>query len=328
MTLRSFFVRAAAGAVMVLVVAEVVLVAVDDALPEPVEWYNTTAHAKAVQMDRGAQQGVHKEVAFVGPSTVHRGVIADRFERLDPLGRSAYNAGVMGGYPPVMRRWVTEEVIPRLRPETVVYGLSTLDFHDRIFRGSTEAYRTARATRRDMWGAGERVVARVSRLFKYRRLLDDPTEYTYLGRVVTGRAADRVERELQKLSPGGFESKERVPLRERRATDLAIMRGFEIGSWGTRNVRATVSELHSRGIHVVFLEMPVPDRFVALHPRGAADYRHFRRHLRGLAADLGVDLLRPPRRLSRGYLFADNVHYTEQGARQFTRWLATNVPEA
>jgi hypothetical protein len=326
MTRAGFLARASVGALTVFVVAEALLGLADDALPEPVEWYNATAQAKAVQMEAGAKRGARKDVVFIGPSTVYRGVDAQLFERADSADRSAYNAGVKGGFPPIMLRWVMEEVVPRLRPRTVVYGLSSLDFHDRIFRGSVEAYQTARATRRDIWGTGERLLARLSRVVKYRKLLQDPSEYTYVRRVLTGRERDRVERELRELSPGGFQPKEPVPLEERRPVDRAILRGFDVGQRGTDHVKATVARLRSHRVRIVFVEMPVPPRFVSLHPDGRADYQRFRRHLRRLATDLKVELLSPPRRLSEGDLFADYVHYNARGAREFTRWLARSLP--
>lgn len=327
MTRSGFLSRAALGAALVLVAAEGALVLAEGALPAPVEWYNVTAHAKALQMERRARARMATDVVFVGPSTVFRGIHADLFEREDPRGRSAYNAGVNGGYPPVMRRWVTEEVVPRLRPRTVVYGLSSLDFHDRIFRGSVDAYRTARATRKGLLAAGERLVARLSRLIKYRQLLQDPEEYPYVRRALTGATEGRVERQVQALSPTGFRAKQPISRRERLATDRAILRGFDVGGRGTRHVEATVEHLRARGIEVVFVNMPVPDRFVALHPNGAADYRRFERHLARLARALHVELLQPPRSLKRGGLYADNVHLNERGAQRFTRWLAATLAD-
>jgi len=325
MTPARFLARASISAVAVLLAAEVVLAVADRALPDPVDFYNETAHAKAIQMEEIAREEHGTDIVFIGPSTVYRGIDVDLFEREDTRGRSAYNAGVQGGYPPIMRRWAREEVVPRLRPRIVVYGLSTLDFHDRIFRGSVGAYRTARATRRDLWGAGDRALSSISRVFKYRNLLHDPTEYPYVQRVVTRGEPDRVDRRLRELSPGGFAPKAPVPPRERDRKDRAILSGFRIGVRGTKAVTATVEDLQAQGIEVVFVEMPAPDRFVALHPRGRTDLRMFQRHIQGLAEDLGVELHSPPPQLRNGGLFADNAHYNARGARAFTLWLASEL---
>jgi len=307
----------------VLLAAEGALTLLERRLPEPVEWYNPLAQAKAVQIERLARSE-SADIVFAGPSTVYRGIDPDLFERLDPKGREAYNAGLTGGYPPIMRRWLTEEVLPNLRPRTVVYGLSSLDFHDRIFRGSLAAYRTARATRRGTLAAAERTIARFSRLFRYRKLLQDPTEYRYIRRVVAGKAQGRVEREMRTLSQDGFKPKPMTP-DDRTATDRAILRRFEVGRRGTRDVEAIVERLRRRGIDVIFVNMPVPRRWHRLHPRGATDYRRFERHLVDLSQDLQVPLLHPPDSLSHPGLYADNVHMNRRGAREFTLWLASSL---
>jgi len=323
MTRIGFLTRAAVGALIVLLLAEAVLATIDRKLPEPVEWYNPLAQAKAVQIERLARSEA-ADVVFVGPSTVFRGIDPDMFERRDPLRREAYNAGLTGGFPPIMRRWVTEEVLPKLQPRTVVYGLSSLDFHDRIFRGSVDAYRTALATRKGTLAATERLAARYSRLFRYRRLFQDPTEYTYIRRVVAGKAPGRVEREIRTLSEDGFRPKQDVD-RDRRDTDRAILRRFQVGPRGTKDVTRLVRYLQRRDIDVVFVEMPVPRRWRALHPRGDADHRRFERHLRSLAHELSVPLLRPPEGLTRSRLFADNLHMNRRGARELTRWLVSRL---
>ena len=58
---------------------------------------------------------------------------------------------------------------------------------------------------------------------------------------------------------------------ERAAIMRARVRDYEIDERDVDEVSRTVAALQTQGRTVVFVEVPFPDRFVRLHPRGSDD---------------------------------------------------------
>lgn len=310
------------------------------ALPQPSLWYDDFTRLKVAQMEQLADSG-GSEVVFAGTSTTGYAVDPVIFSAHDDRHRSAYNASLHGAYPEIMRLWLLEQVVPRLEPGLVVIGLNSFDlFGTGLEDEHLAAYRRAPMLRRDLIGALERALGRLSYLFRYRRALRDPG---VLARALRDRLAGR--RRDPALAAATFG----VPaspddLGPRGEDALALSDGYEIPEriyrgaqerWGgsfepARDqftaLRSLVPELRARGIEVIFFELPTTPDYDLLQPHGVADTARFRAALAGLAAELGVELLRPPERLRAPELFFDPHHMNPAGRAAFSAWLAEHLP--
>src|SRR5690606_22650862 len=119
------------------------------------------------------QAGTATDVAFVGTSQTAEGVDPVRFADRASGHPATYNAAVLAGYPAVSARFVPEEVLPRLDPDVVVFGLSPFD----LTAGEEAPYDEAKATS-PSWLAGlDRRLSAVSALVRYRTVLRDPAQW-------------------------------------------------------------------------------------------------------------------------------------------------------
>ena len=122
--------RVAVLAILVVLVGlEAGARALDERLPEPLVWHSFETQRKVEQIDAlAAAEGV--DVAFVGTSMVNAAVIPSVFEEAAGGDVSAYNAGLSSGIPRLIEQWTLHLVVPRLDPELVVIGVSSLDMTD------------------------------------------------------------------------------------------------------------------------------------------------------------------------------------------------------
>ena len=311
--------RSRRRAALALVIALVVALAAEgaarlweDDLPEAVRWYDAASQRKIDQMDRLGSA----DVVFAGTSMAWQGMDPTTFTAIDAEGRSAYNAGLAGGIPGVMEPWLIDEVTPRLEPELVIWGLSTLDLAPAYGEDNIAAYEDAPAVAEGLMAELDRRAASVSALVRQRESLRRPEAWWGEGPDdPLFAAADSL------LGPLG-ERREFDVVADRQRAQLAAgrLRDWQPSHDDLATIRHTVRELTDEGISVVLTPMPTPPRFVALHPDGEQDFVAFDEALRQLATDLDVPLID----VAVGYDdddFVDYTHLDQAGARRFTRQL-------
>jgi len=305
------------GLLIAVVLAEGSARAAEASGPPALRWYDASTQLKVEQMD-GLPGDV--DVVFAGTSMVWQGFDPATFATVD--GRSSYNAGLAGGVPVVMEPWLLDQVIPRTRPDLVVWGLSSLDFSATYGADNLERYRDALETRNGSLAALERGTASVSALVGYRTVLRDPG-------ALFGTERDRIEADFDEaasiMGDNGVRRDFRLDVGELRGSTVAArVADFALDPSDLAAVARTVDALRSRGIDIVFAEMPVPDRFVALHPNRLEDLDRVHEAAVALGDALRVEVID----LRSGYTDADFVDFThldEAGSTQLTTTLAARL---
>jgi hypothetical protein len=242
------------------------------------------------------------------------------FTATDPEARSAYNAALAGGVPVVMEPWLLEEVIPRLQPEMVIWGLSSMDLSTSYGADNLDRYRDALETRTGTLAAVEQTTARFSALVRYRTILRRPS-------ALFGTEAAIIEDDFATaaavLGPGGERLDFTIDLAPDRATQVQTrLRNYHIDPVDIDAMQRTVDALRNDGITVVLAELPAPDRYVALHPEGAVDMARAHEAIRAIAEILEIPVID----LRYGYTdddFVDYTHLDQAAAADLTTRLTT-----
>jgi len=288
------------GLLTALVVAEASARFAEAAGPPILRWYDATTQLKVEQMDDLDRV----DVVFAGTSVVWQGLVPEVFTGTDPAGRTAYNAGLAGGVPVVMEPWLLEEVIPRLQPDLVIWGLSSMDFSTSYGDDNLDRYRDALDSRTGPLAAIEQTTARLSALVRYRTILRHPG-------ALFGPERDAIETDFadaaailgidgQRLSFRADTGPDRARQIEARLSD------YRIDESDIQAIHRTVNALRDQGVEVLLIEMPVPDRYVSLHPEGVADTS--RAHETIIAISDGFDI--PTIDLRFGFTDDDFVDFT------------------
>jgi len=233
--------------------------------PPVLRWYDASTQLKVEQMDR--LTGI--DVVFAGTSMVWQGFVPDAFTSADASGRTAYNAGLAGGVPVVMEPWLLEEVIPRLQPDVVIWGLSSMDFSTSYGSENLERYRDALSSRTGIFAAVEHFTSRFSALVRYRTVLRRPA-------ALFGSERADIEVSFDSASAILGNDGERLSFEadlgeDRGAQVESRFRDYRIDENDIEAIFRTIKSLEAHGVTVVLVEMPVPERYVELHPEGAID---------------------------------------------------------
>ena len=297
------------GVVAVLLAGEAAARAVVSTTAPTVEWYDQTTALKVDQMEDLDTVSV----VFAGTSSAAQAFVPDVYDFIS--GDTSYNVALAGGTPDVMERWLVEEVVPRTRPTTVVWGLTSLDVAPEYGDASGLAYNEARATRTGTLAAADRWFSARSVLVRERPVLRSPDEL--LGDAGEARELGQ-ERAEQTLGPQGERLDFAVDVSaQRQAITEARLANFTVDPTDTERIARSVADLQELGVEVILVELPVPQRFVAAHPNGAADHDRVGVALSELAEEAGVRFLD----LSRSFLdsdFVDFTHLDQAAARRFT----------
>ena len=315
-------VRFLLGVVAVVVAAELTArgaIALAD--PVVLRYHDHTAALTLAQLDaRSTDTRIGTEVVIVGTSMAK--------QDLDPTvigeitGRSTYNAALEGGVPTVMGPWLLGPVLDRVDPSTVVWGLSALDLSATYGAGVERAYREAPATRDGLLADVERSTARFSTLVAARPVLRDPSLLAGEGREAAradlAAAAARLAADGQRRDFGRAVGVDRQREVAGRITPFAVDRADLIA------VITTVSELRDRGIDVVLVELPVPQRFVELYPEGPSQHRLVSDTIAALGAELGVPVVTPSTAADQ-LGFVDFTHLDDASATAFSRSVADQL---
>jgi len=309
------------GLLVAAALAEVSARIAEAAGPAALRWYDTSTQLKVEQMDRLGET----DVVFAGTSMVWQGLVPDSFTEADPDRRTAYNAGLAGGVPAVMEPWLLEEVTPRLDPDLVIWGLSSMDFSSSYGDDNLSRFRDALEGRTGTFASVEQTAARYSALVRYRSILRRPT-------ALFGTGKAQIEQDFSEAAAVLGDSGERRDFAvdtgpERSRQVQARLRPYRIDPTDIDAIERTAAALRDRGIDVVFVEMPVPNRYVALHPEGASDVARGHEAITALGEILDIPVID----LRYGFAdsdFVDFTHLTQEGAERLTISLAHALPGA
>lgn len=147
------------GFLVVFASAEVGVRMAGGRLPDPREYYSMRAQVFADEVDVLDEAGVRSDLTFVATSMVGRATVLSVYEGEMDSVEWAHNLALPAGQTPVIRRWLLEEVVPRIDPRVVVWGISSLDFDGGRSEKIIDRYDEARATRPGPMGAADRVLA-------------------------------------------------------------------------------------------------------------------------------------------------------------------------
>jgi hypothetical protein len=307
-------------AIVIVLLAEAAVRLAAPVLPRPLDWSDGTAQAKVDEMNSLKRHG-GADVVFAGTSQMMLGVDPVQFQQNDPQHRSDFNAALGAGTPQLMERWLLDQVVPRLHPKVVVWGLSTLDFSQEKRNPALVAYNQARATRPGWLGALDRFGERHSRLLYYRPVLRVPGD----DRLAVEAALGASNAATPLLGPAGQWLRYNAPSQLAVEAQRGTATSSNFGAVPIAAIERTVRRLVSEGVQVVLVDVPIPD--ASLSTAGANA-----NHLAALARvrDLGVQLHIPVLDLSSGFhgrgLFIDLLHLSMVGRARLTTRLAASLP--
>lgn len=307
-----FAVRFALGLLLVLAVAEGIARVAEAIGPPALRWYDATTQLKIEQMEE--LDGV--DVVFAGTSAAAQDIVPSVFTARDAEGRSAYNAALAGAVPVVTEPWLLDEVLPRLEPSLVVWGLTSLDFSPSWGSDNLGRYTDALAVRSGGLADLERAASRVSALVRYRSVLRRPS-------AIFGDEVSRALGKARRVLGDDGERRDFSFGRSERRGEIIVarLRGYDIDPTDVDAVVRTVTELRAAEIEVWLVELPVPNRMIERHPRGSVDAELAHAAIQAVGEVLDVPVLD----LRDGFSDRDFVDYTHLDlgpARAFTTGLA------
>jgi hypothetical protein len=321
----------------VVVLAEVGVRALGRHLPEPDLWADSSTATKVTQMDALEEGQGCVDVVFAGNSMTRDGIDPAVFTAADAGGRTAYNAALDAATPELIERWVPDEVIPRLAPDTVVIGLTSFDFNEgaALTASALEAFDTAPETRDDLLGRLEQPFIEHVALFRHRVELRDPeVVWDSLGRWRRGEEAEHPDAAgiPDLLGPAGQGLSRRELTYGGSAVAQQLLVDQLLNDYSPSDDQAQAltdltEQLEGDDTQVVLLLLPVTDDYQALHPDGAADYEAFRQEVLALGEKAHAAVVDAHDWAPGDELFADTHHLNGQGADAFSAALPGLLPE-
>jgi hypothetical protein len=323
---------------VVLVLAEGAVRALDAHLPEPELWADDSTATKVAQMDALQEGQGCIDVVFAGNSMTRDGVDPAVFTAADPDGRTAYNAALDAATPELIEQWVPDEVVPRLNPDTVVIGLSSFDLNEgaALTASALEAYESAPETRSDLMGQLEQPFLEHSAIFRHRVELRDPQiVWESLGRWRRGEQTDQADPAglPDVLGPAGQGLSRQDLVYEGSAVAQQLVVDQLLNDYAPSDdqadaLRSLVGGLQDDGTQVVLLLLPVTEDYLALHPDGAADYDAFADTVQQIGDDAGVEVVDAHEWAPGDQVFADTHHLNGFGSEAFSTALPALLPDA
>jgi len=317
-------------ALAVLCLSEVAVRARADSLIEPQLWSAPEQTYKSDQISALAEKGGASLVA-VGSSTVDAAFDA---HKLTPSisGRPSYNAATGGGSLPIIAGWSEFEVIPRLKPDTVIVGIVSREMNpnDPKQQGFTRDFLASRAFRHlngteNAMQVVEQRVEDASALFRYRTILRQPRYIqNFLGfgdAPRNGSYASVVNSAGQYTSflPHGFHN---TPAIEKQFRSAGLYR-WELGQTERGTLSHLLRYLRANVKNVLLVSMPITPVYVSWSPNGQADIDVFNAEMRRQADANGAKFL------DTGVwptdLFADPGHVNRAGSERFMDTINTEL---
>lgn len=328
---------AVAVMVGIVVLAEVATRGLADHLPAPDLWADASTATKVAQMDALEEGPGCVDVVFAGNSMTRDGIDPAVFTAADPTGRTAYNAALDAATPELIQRWVPDEVVPRLSPDTVVIGLTSFDFNEGadLTASALEAYEGAPYTRDDLLGRLEQPFLDHVALFRHRVELRDPElVWQSVGRWWRGEQSEQPDPAGidDLLGPAGQGLSRRDLTYGGSAVAQQILLDQLLNDYAPSEGQAEaltdlVVGLEDDGIQPVLLLLPITEDYESLHPDGAADYEEFRQEVLEIGEQTGTTVVDAHDWAPDEAVFADTHHLNGQGADQLSAALPELLPE-
>ncbi len=299
-------------ALCVLGATEAAARAVEPHVPVPLEWASDEIAIKVDQMDRRRARGQVGGVVIAGSS---------QSWGLDPqvlidagVADVAYNSAIPSGTAPVQRRWLLEEVVPRLQPDVVVWGVSAPDLNER--RSALGfSYAAARATQHGVVADVDRWLAERSALIRLRPVLGSAARIDHALRAPLVTSTNTLIGDLGQRAG---------------STEYAMAPDDpappNVGEWrvGTTidDLPATVRALRAQGIEVLLVLLPLPQRTIEEFAGGGSDWDLTIEMIGAIAADLDVQLLDGLTGYSDDLSYRDTSHLDAEASRALSEDIA------
>jgi hypothetical protein len=319
-----------AVALVVLVLAELGARALGPHLPEPTEWSDQATATKSAQID----DLECVDVVFAGNSMARDGLDPATFAESDPEGRTAYNAALDAATPDHLRHWLTEQVLPRTRPDTVVVALASFDLSrgNRAGPLALESYEQALRTRPGTSGRVQRWFADNLALVRHRTELRNPaTVWRAMGDALSGDEAPRTPDQPSSVigpSGEGLSGRELVytgPGPATRFLQSELLDDYRLDPDQLESAEDLLRALEQGGTSVTLLALPVTADFVSLHPRGDEDFEEYLDQMAAIADSTGADFVDLSRERFADDEFADTHHLNEAGVQHLAPLLADRL---
>ncbi len=305
---------------VVVLVCEVGVRVMASRLPEPLLWYHPSAQIKIEQMDALAAAGTKVDVVLAGTSQMTMAVYPDEYAQLAAGHPVTYNAAVLAGYPSANHRYILEEILPRLHPKTVIYGVASEDFEP----GPEAPYDEAPATEPGLLGSLGRWFSGRSELVDHRVDLRDPVVLSYAVSSDTGGGQLEHYRAAVVGPMGRWDDLGHLPCRTADGvvpTPPATPEVFVPDEGRIATVWSTVDAMRAQGIKVVIAVMPFADCYFDWFNRKASDAAGRARIAAGAAAR-GIPAIDVTADVHTNDLFGNTGHLNIDGAHRYTRLLA------
>jgi len=318
------FARLGIAVVATLLVGELGVRAISPRLPEPLTWYHPSAQIKVEQMDGLQARGTGFDVVFAGTSQMAIAGDPVLFSQLVDGHPSTYNAALLAGYPEANNRFVPEEIVPRLHPATIVYGVSSQD----VQAGPEAPYDQALATEPGVLGAADRWMSERFALVRHRNDLRDPSTVAYA--VTSGDGGGQLAfYRANVIGPlGGWKAEPVHSCRAVGGPDVAPAApppsspvAFLADERRLSTIWSTVDRLRAQGIDVVIAIMPFADCYFR-EPFTVDNDRAGRQLILQGARERGLLAVDVTEQVRDDALFLDPGHVNADGARHYTELLA------
>lgn len=308
----------------VLLVAEVGVRIVQPRLEPPQDWFSPATQRLVRDMEILRESGEEVDLVLAGTSQTNTDLLPDVFELQLPAVDRAANVGLAAATTRVNRRWLLGQVVPRLQPEKIVWGVSSLDFNANRRPDTLARYTSSRGGRRDLVGRLDRRLARYSALVRHRELLVRPRDF--IADVRDGPPASEPPTPLDRLAKHRAPDTRDKSAREYRRITETVLHDYEIGNREVAAFRTALERLDAQGIDVAVVLLPVPSSFVAAHPRGRRDFEAFKAMVRNVTTRTRTPLLDHTRDFPERS-FRDFTHLLRGPAAKLSADVATELRE-
>ncbi len=332
-----------AGLLSIILLAEGVALVIENRLPEPADWFSPPAARLVREMDHLKARHIKSSITIVGSSMSGRDLVPSEFARVLGDTSSVNSSDVQtsdatiknvslggGGQTTVVERWLLEEVVPRISPEKIIWGISSLDFNS-ARRGTTiKRYNTARRSRKGALATADRYLTSFSALARNRAALRDP--YGILKVLTGGDLSTRLPDRSQPRAASfdlGYKPLTVAKLKKLQRTQITYardvqLRGYALGAEEIDAFRRTLRRLKASNIEPSVLLMPVTQAFIDAHPDGEKDFNEWRDSVTAAAKSEGVPVLDRTRAMP-DTAFRDAEHLLVPEARNFSLEVATEL---
>jgi len=310
-------------------VALVVLVAIEGSVrfmtprvPKPPDWHYIGIDSLVESMDLLERGGVTSDVVVAGTSLVQRIRVPIVERELESVA-VAHNLSLFNAHTPVQRRWLLEEVLPRLKPDRVVWGVASLDFNGGRPQKEIEVYESSRAGKVGFAGPIDRLLGSLLMTVRYRQEVRGPLFFSHIldpPVLQAGPSEEPVDELLERSVIWDREQTEEAfaSLRTRELHD------FHIGEREAEDFIFSIEEMLKRDIEVILVLMPVPLEYVVANDEGRDSFTNWTDWVLSTAEELAVPVFDYSSAISQAD-FGDYIHLDAAGADLLTELLVEDL---